>query len=35
LRAAGRTVAAKFTWDATAARHKTIYTALGRAGAAG
>ena len=35
LRAAGRTVAAKFTWDATAARHKTIYTALGRARAAG
>ena len=35
LRAAGRTVAAKFTWDATAARHKTIYTAMGRAGAAG
>jgi glycosyltransferase-like protein len=30
LRAAGRTVAAKFTWEATAARHKTIYTALGR-----
>jgi len=29
LRAAGRTVAAKFTWEATAARHKTIYTALG------
>ena len=35
LRAAGRTVAAKFTWDATAARHKTIYTALGRPAAAG
>ena len=35
LRAAGRTVAAKFTWDATAARHKTIYTVLRRAGAAG
>lgn len=28
LRAAGRTVAAGFTWEATAARHKTIYTAL-------
>src|SRR5215472_12092691 len=35
LRAAGRTVAAKFTWEATAAKHKTIYTALGRAAAAG
>jgi glycosyltransferase-like protein len=35
LRAAGPTVAAKFTWEATAARHKTIYTALGRPAAAG
>jgi glycosyltransferase-like protein len=29
LRAAGRTVAARFTWEATAAEHKAIYTALG------
>jgi len=35
LRAAGRTVAAKFTWEAAAARHKTIYTAMGLAAAAG
>jgi len=35
LRAAGRTVAANFTWEATAARHKTVYTALGRSAAAG
>ena len=31
LRAAGPTVAAKFTWEAAAAEHKTIYAALGRA----
>jgi glycosyltransferase-like protein len=31
LRAAGRTAAARFTWEATAAEHKTIYAALGRA----
>lgn len=30
LRAAGRTVAASFTWAATAAGHKTIYAALSR-----
>lgn len=35
LRAAGRTAAARFTWDATAAGHTAIYTALRRAGAAG
>jgi len=35
LRTAGRTVAAKFTWEATAAWHKTIYTALGRTAGAG
>ena len=31
LREAGRTVAARFTWEATAAEHKTIYATLGRA----
>ena len=31
LRAAGRAVAARFTWEATAAEHRTIYAALGRA----
>jgi glycosyltransferase involved in cell wall biosynthesis len=30
LREAGRIVAARFTWEATAAEHKTIYAALGR-----
>jgi glycosyltransferase involved in cell wall biosynthesis len=31
LRAAGRAVAARFTWAASAAEHRTIYAALGRA----
>ena len=31
LRAAGQAVAARFTWEATAAEHRTIYAALGRA----
>jgi glycosyltransferase-like protein len=31
LREAGRAVAARFTWEATAAEHKTIYATLGRA----
>ena len=35
LRAAGRAVAASFTWEATAAEHATIYTSLGRAASAG
>jgi glycosyltransferase-like protein len=30
LREAGRIVAARFTWEATAAEHKAIYAALGR-----
>jgi glycosyltransferase-like protein len=30
LREAGRAVAARFTWEATAAEHKTIYATLGR-----
>jgi glycosyltransferase-like protein len=29
LREAGRTMAARFTWEATAAEHKTIYASLG------
>jgi len=33
LRAAGRTVAARFTWEATAAEHEAIYTSLGRTAA--
>jgi glycosyltransferase involved in cell wall biosynthesis len=31
LREAGRIVAARFTWETTAAEHKTIYAGLGRA----
>ena len=31
LRGAGRTVAARFTWEATAAEHEAIYAALARA----
>jgi glycosyltransferase-like protein len=30
LRAAGRAVAARFTWEASAARHQAIYATLGR-----